>query len=88
MWASAGLLLVPTVGIIVAMTIATAVFAIRNPGEATMREDERDHDFHTRGTHLAYYPMVIGSWLCIGLIFGRYKPSRFAKNTAGHGGCG
>lgn len=70
LWASAGLLLPPTLGIIVAMTLATAVIAIRSPQEVTLREDERDRDFHVRGTHLAYYPMVIGSWLCIGLIFG------------------
>jgi hypothetical protein len=70
LWASAGLLLLPTLGIIVAMTLATAVIAIRSPQEVTLREDERDRDFHMCATHLAYYPLVIGSWLCIGLIFG------------------
>lgn len=70
LWASAGLLLLPTLGIIIAMTLATALLAIRNPREVTFAEDERDRHFHLRGTHLAYYPMVVGSWLCIGLIFG------------------
>lgn len=79
LWASAGLLLIPTIGIIIAMTVATAIFAVRNPREATMREDERDQAFHVRGTHLAYYPMVIGSWLCIGLIFGGISQTSLLK---------
>jgi hypothetical protein len=70
LWEAAGLLLLPVLGIIIAMTITTAIFAIRNPREATLRPDERDHDFHVRGTHLAYYPLIAGTWLCIGLIFG------------------
>lgn len=66
---SAGRLIAMTLGIIVAMTIATAFFAIRNPGETQLKEDERDRAIHMRGTHIAYYPMIIGTWSCIGLIF-------------------
>lgn len=69
LWASGGMLIVVTVGIILAMSMATAVIALRNRREVDLREDERDRTFHRHGTHLAYYPMVIGSWACIGLIF-------------------
>ncbi len=27
-----------------------------------MKGDERERNFHIRGTHLAYYPLVIGMW--------------------------
>lgn len=51
--ATAGMLVPVTIAIIVAMTIATAFLAIRSPREAEAREDERDRDFHLRGTHSA-----------------------------------
>ena len=47
--------------------------AIRTPAEANLKEDERDRSIHYRGTHYAYYPMVLGIWLCIGLIFAGYS---------------
>lgn len=69
LWASGGMLIAVSVGIILAMSVATAVIALRNRQEIDLREDERDRTIHRHGTHLAYYPMVIGSWVCIGLIF-------------------
>jgi len=68
-WATAGRLIALTLGIIAAMTVATVFLAIRNPKEVHLKEDERDRAIHMRGTHIAYYPMVVGSWTCIGLIF-------------------
>lgn len=69
LWASGGMLIAVSIGIILAMTVATAIMAIRNRHEVDIREDERDRAIHRHGTHLAYYPMVVGSWTCIGLIF-------------------
>ena len=69
-WSSAGRLLALTLGIIITMTAATPFLAIRNPKEVHLKEDERDKAIHMRGTHIAYYPMIVGSWTCIGLIFG------------------
>lgn len=69
LWASGGMLIAVSIGIIVAMTVATTVIALRNRREVSIQEDERDRAIHRHGTHLAYYPMVIGSWTCIGLIF-------------------
>jgi hypothetical protein len=63
-------LLIPVLGITAVMTIGTIIFALRNPKDAKAPDDERDRSFQIRATHLAYYPMVVGSWLCIGLIFG------------------
>lgn len=68
-WAAAGLLVPVTVAIIVAMTVATAVIAIRSPAEVDAKEDERDRNFHMRGTHYAYYPLVVAIWINIFLIF-------------------
>ena len=67
--ASAGMLVPVTIAIIVAMTVATAFLAIRSPREADAREDERDRSFHMRGTHFGYYPLVVGIWINIFLIF-------------------
>lgn len=68
-WATAGLLVPVTIAIIVAMTVATAFLAIRNRAEVDLKEDERDRSFHMRGTHYAYYPLVVGIWINIFLIF-------------------
>jgi hypothetical protein len=68
-WATAGLLVPVTIAIIVAMTVATAFLAIRNRAEVDLKEDERDRSFHMRGTHYAYYPLVVGIWINILLIF-------------------
>ena len=69
LWASAGMLLPVAIAIIVAMTIASAWMAIRTPAEANLKEDERDRSIHYRGTHYAYYPLVVGIWVNIFLIF-------------------
>lgn len=68
-WATAGMLVPVTIAIIVATTVATAFVALRSPGEVDAREDERDRSFHLRGTHYAYYPLVVGIWVNIVLIF-------------------
>ena len=68
-WATAGLLVPVTIAIIVAMTVATAFLAIRNRGEVDAKEDERDRSFDMRGTHYAYYPLIVGIWINILLIF-------------------
>ncbi|MDZ3830249.1 MAG: hypothetical protein U0S50_00360 [Sphingopyxis sp.] len=72
-WASAGMLIPATIAIIVVMTIASAWMAVRAPGEANLKEDERDRQIHVRGTHYAYYPLVIGVWANIfALLWGVY----------------
>lgn len=68
-WATAGLLIPVTIAIIVAMTAATAFIAIRSPGDTDARRDERDRSFDRAGTHYAYYPLVVGIWITIFLIF-------------------
>jgi hypothetical protein len=60
--AVAGMLVPVTVIIIVVMVLTTAYFAIRTPKEVNLKEDERDRTIHIRGTHLAYYPLVLGVW--------------------------
>ncbi|MBB6427608.1 hypothetical protein [Sphingopyxis sp. JAI128] len=67
--ATAGMLVPVTIAIIVAMTVATAFLAIRSPREVHAREDERDRGIHMRGTHFGYYPLVVGIWINIFLIF-------------------
>jgi hypothetical protein len=75
MYAAAWMLLPVTFIFLVPMIAGTAWFAIRTPKEANMKEDERDKTIHLRGTHLAYYPLVLGVWVNIfalinGLNFG------------------
>lgn len=67
--ASAGTLIATTLIVILVMSVATAIVAIRNRAEVHLKEDERDRTIHRHGAFLAYYPMVIGTWCCIGLIF-------------------
>lgn len=70
-WAAAGMLAPVTIGTIIVMTIATAIMAIRTPKEVNLREDERDRSIHLKGTHYAYYPLVIGVWAnIVGLFWG------------------
>lgn len=71
--ASGGLLTVVTIGIILAMSIIIGIIAAANPRDAHAAADERERSIHWRGTHYAYYPMVLGIWLCIGLIFAGYS---------------
>src|SRR3546814_2744119 len=66
----------PLAIIIIAVTAATAVFfAIRAPKEAHVKEDERERGIHLRGTHLAYYPLVLGCWANMIAIFYRFTRS-------------
>jgi len=74
-WATGAMLFVIIIAIIIVMTIATAFFAIRAPGEAHLKEDERDRIIHWRGTHLAYYPLVIGVWVNLGAAFWGFSPA-------------
>ncbi len=74
-WASAGMLIPLTIGIIVVMTIASAWMAIRAPGEAHLKEDERDRSIHYMGTHWAYYPLVVGVWANIFALFWDVGPA-------------
>jgi hypothetical protein len=60
--AVAGMLVPVTIIIIIVMTVTTVYFAIRTPAEVNIREDERERTIHIRGTHLAYYPLVLGVW--------------------------
>jgi peptidoglycan biosynthesis protein MviN/MurJ (putative lipid II flippase) len=60
--AVAGKLVPVTIVIIAVMSVGAAWFAIRSPKEAYLKEDEREHIIHIRGTHIAYYPLVLGVW--------------------------
>ncbi len=60
--AVAGMLVPVTIIIIGVMSVTAAYFAIRTPKEVNLKEDERERTFHIRGTHLAYYPLVLGVW--------------------------
>ncbi len=60
--AVAGMLLPVTIIIVAVMVLSAGYFAIRTPNEAHLKEDERERTIHIRGTHLAYYPLVLGVW--------------------------
>jgi hypothetical protein len=62
MFAGIWMLLPVTIIFVVPMIIATTFFAIRSPKEAHLKEDEREKTIHLRGTHCAYYPLVLGIW--------------------------
>jgi uncharacterized membrane protein len=68
-WATAGMLIPVTIGIIVVMTVASAYLAVRTPKEVDLKEDERDRAIHLKGTHYAYYPLVVGIWANIVALF-------------------
>lgn len=71
MYAAVWMLLPVTIIFLVPMIAGTAYFAIRTPKEANLKEDEREKTIHLRGTHMAYYPLVLGIWANIfGLING------------------
>lgn len=73
--ASAGMLVPTVIIIIITMSLATAFFAIRMPGEVNLKEDERDLTIHLRGTHLAYYPLVVGVWINLAAVFFQISPA-------------
>ncbi len=72
--ASVGMLVPAVIIIIVAMSLATAFFALRMPGDVDLKEDERDRTIHFRGTHLAYYPLVVGIWANLFAVFYQISP--------------
>jgi len=56
-------MLIPTTIIfLVPMVAGTVWFTIRTPKEANLKEDEREKTIHLKGTHAAYYPLVLGIW--------------------------
>lgn len=61
-FAAVGMLIPVTIIFLIPMVIGSAWFAIRSPKEANLKEDEREKTIHMRGTHLAYYPLVLGIW--------------------------
>ena len=67
--AVAGMLVPVTIIIIAIMSIVATVLAIRFPREAHLKEDERERDIHRRGTHAAYYPLMIGVYMILTAIF-------------------
>lgn len=67
--AAAGMLVPVTIIIIGVMAITAAYFAIRTPKEVHIKEDERERTIHMRGTHIAYYPLVLGVWTNLFAIF-------------------
>jgi hypothetical protein len=69
--AVAGMLVPVTIIIIIVMALTTAYFAIRTPKEVNIKEDERERTIHIRGTHLAYYPLVLGVWANMVAMFYR-----------------
>lgn len=72
--AVAGMLVPVTIIIVVVLAATAAFFAIRAPKEAHLKEDERERSIHVRGTHLAYYPLVLGAWINMIAIFYRFSP--------------
>ena len=67
--AIAGMLLPVALIIIGLMSVTAAYLAIRYPKEANLKEDERERGIHLKGTHAAYYPLVIGSYGIMGAMF-------------------
>ena len=62
-----------TIVLVLLVVIIFVLPVVLNPREAHLKDDERDLAIHWRGTHYAYYPIVIGVWLCIGAIFYGYS---------------
>ncbi|MEQ1687698.1 MAG: hypothetical protein ABL874_03905 [Sphingopyxis sp.] len=71
--AVAGMLVVVTISIIAIMSIVAAYLAIRYPKEAHLKADERERGIHLRGTHAAYYPLVLGNYAVLIAIFNRVE---------------
>jgi hypothetical protein len=67
--AIAGKLVAVTIIVIGLMSVTAGYLAIRFPREAHLKEDERERAIHLRGTHAAYYPLVIGSYGIMGALF-------------------
>lgn len=67
--AAAGMLVPVTIVIIGSMSLVAAALAIRTPEEAHLKEDEREKTIHLKGTHAAYYLLVLGVWANLFAIF-------------------
>lgn len=67
--AVAGMLVPVTIIIIALMSVTAGYLAIRYPRDAHLKEDERERAIHLRGTHAAYYPLVLGSYGMLVAIF-------------------
>jgi hypothetical protein len=67
--ATAWMLFPVTIAIIVSMSVVAAALAIKSPKEAHLKEDEREKTIHLKGTHMAYYPLVLGVWANLFAIF-------------------
>ena len=67
--AVAGMLVPVTIIIIAIMSAVAAFLAIRFPREASLKEDEREREIHRRGTHAAYYPLVLGVYGLLVAVF-------------------
>ena len=57
------------------MSVAAAALAIRTPKEAHLKEDEREKTIHLKGTHAAYYPLILGVWANLFAIFYHISPA-------------
>ena len=73
--ATAGMLVPVTIAIIGSMSVAAAALAIRTPKEAHLKEDEREKTIHLKGTHMAYYPLILGVWANLFAIFYHISPA-------------
>ncbi len=62
MLTSVWMLIPTTIIFLIPMIAGTAYFAIRSPKDANLKEDEREKTIHLKGTHAAYYPLVLGIW--------------------------
>lgn len=67
--AVAGKLIIATIMIIVLMSVSAGYLAVKYPKEAYLKEDERERDIHLRGTHAAYYPLVLGVYGLLMAVF-------------------
>ncbi len=68
-----GMLVPVTLIIIAVMSVTAGYLAVRYPKEASLKDDEREHSIHLRGTHAAYYPLVLGSYAVLIAIFNRIE---------------
>jgi hypothetical protein len=67
--AAAGKLVPVAIIIILLMSVTAAYLAIRYPKDAHLKEDERERAIHLRGTHAAYYPLVLGVYALLVAVF-------------------
>jgi hypothetical protein len=67
--ATASMLVPVTIAILGSMSVVAAALAVRSPKEANLKEDEREKTIHLKGTHLAYYPLVLGVWANLFAMF-------------------